>query len=74
MQDPLINVHVGIEVMAQTKDDKSAGWMTSIGIKRETKERLRRNRYRGQSYDGFMCELLDLWEDTKRREKTRLSR
>ena len=50
------------------------GQMTTIGVKRETKERLSQNRYRGQSYDGFMCELLDLWEDTKCRNEKRLTR
>ena len=60
--------------MDDAKRGNSARWTTTIGVKRETKERLSQNRYRGQSYDGFMSELLDLWEDTKRRNEKRLTR
>ena len=35
---------------------------TSIGLKRATKAKLDRNRAPGQCYDGFLCQLVDLWE------------
>lgn len=35
---------------------------TTIGLKQRTKTRLDRHRAPGQSYEGFMCQMLDLWE------------
>ena len=35
---------------------------TSIGLKKDTKGRLDANRAPGQCYDGFICQLVDLWE------------
>jgi len=35
---------------------------TSIGIKLATKARMNKNRAPGQCYDGFICQLVDLWE------------
>ena len=37
---------------------------TTIGIKRNTKGRLDKNRAPGQCYDGFIFQLIDLWERT----------
>jgi hypothetical protein len=37
---------------------------TTIGIKRTTKGRLDRSRAPGQCYDGFLCQLISLWEET----------
>ncbi len=37
---------------------------TTIGLKNSTKEKLDKNRAPGQCYDGFLCQLLDLWEET----------
>ena len=35
---------------------------TTIGLKTATKARLDKERAPGQCYDGFLCQLLDLWE------------
>ena len=39
---------------------------TTIGLKRTTKKRLDRGRAPGQCYDGFLCQLMDLWEVRER--------
>jgi len=38
---------------------------SSIGLKKDTKDRLDENRAQGQCYDGFICQLVDLWEKVK---------
>jgi hypothetical protein len=35
---------------------------TTIGLKITTKNKLDKNRAPGQCYDGFICQLVDLWE------------
>ena len=35
---------------------------TTIGLKKTTKWRLDKGRAPGQCYDGFLCQLMDLWE------------
>ncbi len=35
---------------------------TTIGLRKTTKEKLDANRAPGQCYDGFICQLVDLWE------------
>jgi len=35
---------------------------TTIGLKMATKDKLDSNRAPGQCYDGFICQLVDLWE------------
>jgi hypothetical protein len=42
---------------------------TTIGLKRTTKDKLDKNRAPGQCYDGFICQLVDLWEDIKENKK-----
>jgi len=37
----------------------------TIGLTKATKEKLDRNRAPGQCYDGFICQLVDLWEKIK---------
>ncbi len=37
---------------------------TTIGLKQTTKDKLDKNRAPGQCYDGFICQLVDLWERT----------
>jgi len=37
---------------------------TTIGLKNSTKAKLNNNRAPGQCYDGFIWQLLDLWERT----------
>ena len=42
---------------------------TTIGLKKTTKDGLDRNRAPGQCYDGFICQLIDLWERVKEGSK-----
>jgi hypothetical protein len=35
---------------------------TSIAIWKSTKDKLDRNRAPGQCYNGFICQLVDMWE------------
>jgi len=35
---------------------------TTVGLKKTTKDGLDKNRAPGQCYDGFICQLVDLWE------------
>ncbi len=43
---------------------------TTIGLKTRTKARLDANRAPGQCYDGFLCQLVNLWEETHPRVQT----
>ena len=38
---------------------------TTVGLKQSTKEKLDRNRAPGQCYDGFICQMVDLWEKAR---------
>ncbi len=38
---------------------------TTIGLKKTTKDGLDKNRAPGQCYDGFIRQLVDLWEKVK---------
>ncbi len=44
---------------------KKGGPRTTIGIKISTKERLDKNKAPGQCYEGFICQMIDLWEKTE---------
>lgn len=35
---------------------------STIGIRKSTKEKLDQLRAPGQSYDGFICQMVDMWE------------
>jgi hypothetical protein len=52
---------------------KSNESRTTVGVKQSTKDKLDRNRAPGQCYDGFICQLVDLWEqqatDTKKKSR-----
>ena len=39
---------------------------TTIGLRKTTKQRLDGRRAPGQCYDGFLCQLIDLWEENNR--------
>jgi len=39
---------------------------TTIGLRETTKNKLDSNRAPGQCYDGFLCQLVDLWEKITR--------
>ena len=38
---------------------------TTIGLKKSTKSRLDHLKAPGQCYEGFICQLIGLWEETK---------
>ena len=42
---------------------------TTIGLKITTKDKLDQNRAPGQCYDGFLCQLVDLWEKIKEEKR-----
>ena len=42
---------------------------TTIGLKKSTKSSLDRRRAPGQCYDGFLCQLMALWDDYKPQTK-----
>jgi len=42
---------------------------STIGLRRTTKARLDRSRAPGQCYDGFLCQLVDMWEDVHSRDE-----
>jgi hypothetical protein len=50
--------------MANTSK-KNTEARTTVGVRQSTKDRLDQNRAPGQCYDGFLCQLVDLWEDAK---------
>ena len=51
----------------RTKSSKPTA-RTSIGIKPKTKGRLRLAKAPGQSYDGFVVQMVDLWEKVRNGE------
>ncbi len=38
---------------------------STIGLRLSTKEKLDKSRAPGQCYDGFLCQLVDMWEEVK---------
>ncbi len=44
---------------------------TTIGIRQATKNRMDDNRAPGQCYDGFIWQLVDLWESTNGKNSSR---
>ena len=51
----------GTKLNEQT-DSKPLNTRTTIGLRASTKDKLDANRAPGQCYDGFICQLVDLWE------------
>ena len=51
-------------IKEQIKSQNFQRERTTIGLKTKTKEKLDKNRAPGQCYDGFVCQLVDLWERT----------
>jgi hypothetical protein len=47
-----------------TKNERS-----TIGLRVSTKEKLDQNRAPGQCYDGFILQLVGLWEENRDRQK-----
>ena len=61
----------GSSNMIEFKKDNGNGsnmQRTTIGIRMVTKSKLDKNRAPGQCYDGFLCQLVDLWEQIKSNE------
>ena len=50
--------------MANTSK-KTTEARTTVGVRQSTKDRLDKNRAPGQCYDGFLCQLVDLWEESR---------
>ena len=48
----------------QNIGDQNQKTGTSIAIWKSTKEKLDKNKAPGQCYNGFICELIDMWEQT----------
>ena len=44
------------------KDNGNNKPTTTIAIRKSTKDKLDKNRAPGQCYNGFICQLVDLWE------------
>ena len=42
---------------------------STIGLKHSTKAMLDRSRAPGQCYDGFLCQLMDMWEESHSKSK-----
>ena len=36
---------------------------STIGLKMSTKKKLDQSRAPGQCYDGFLCQLVDMWDE-----------
>jgi hypothetical protein len=56
-----------VKDIKETKSYTTRGYLaprTTIGLKMATKDKLDNNRAPGQCYDGFLCQLVDLWERT----------
>ncbi len=53
-----------IPTKEQIKDYELERLRTSIGLTMTTKDKLDKNRAPGQCYNGFICQLVDLWERT----------
>ncbi|MDD4466051.1 MAG: hypothetical protein PHY25_05185, partial [Dehalococcoidales bacterium] len=47
----------GGEIMEEMKN------RSTIGIKMSTKDRLDMRRAPGQCYDGFICQMMDMWDE-----------
>ena len=45
---------------------------STIGVRNSTKARLDRSRAPGQCYDGFLCQLVEMWEEVHGNGKNRI--
>jgi len=45
---------------------------STIGLRLSTKDKLDRSRAPGQCYDGFLCQLVDMWEDVHKTSPSQL--
>jgi hypothetical protein len=49
-----------------SKPEPKTNAHTTVGLRQTTKKRLDKNRAPGQCYDGFLCQLMDVWEGQKK--------
>lgn len=54
------------EKQAKLPKTKECPIRTTIGVKQSTKTKLDLNKAPGQCYDGFLCQLVGLWEGTQK--------
>jgi len=47
---------------------------TTIGLKKVTKQKLDKARAPGQCYDGFLCQLVDFWQESHLASKSNESK
>ena len=47
------------------KDNEAKRQTTTIRVRKTTKVKLDKNRAPGQCYNGFICQLIDLWKEVK---------
>ena len=52
---------LGVVAMKGLKDNGAKN-ITAIAIHQSIKDKLDKNRAPGQCYNGFICQLVDLWE------------
>ena len=48
---------------------ESAKTRSTIGLKMSTKVRLDQSRAPGQCYDGFLCQLVDMWDEVHNHDR-----
>ena len=46
-----------------SNNNKKPQARATLGIRLSTKTKLDKNRAPGQCYDGFICQLIELWEE-----------
>ena len=51
-------------LLVKERNNRMSNTRTTIGLKLATKDKLDKNRAPGQCYDGFIYQLVDLWEKT----------
>jgi hypothetical protein len=47
---------------------------TTIALLKTTKEKIDKIRASGQCYDGFLCQMIDLWERMHKEDKVSVNR
>ncbi|MCK9524581.1 MAG: hypothetical protein M0R49_01455 [Limnochordia bacterium] len=61
----MVNGNNSVAVYTKNNSEVKVGQCrTTIGLRWVTKEKLDKNRAPGQCYDGFISQLVDLWEKT----------
>ena len=53
-----------VSIKERNNGNEMSNARTTIGLRSATKDKLDKNRAPGQCYDGFIYQLVDLWEKT----------